>query len=107
MEQKFLIPIFIVVILALFMIKEKIEKSEFSDVNQEKNDELKDVIRAELKQIHSDLQNLQKSLRSDETSYKENFDDGRNISTDLEKIWNLTELGIVKYSELTFYPKRI
>ena len=91
MEQKCLIPIFIVVILALFMIKEKIEKSEFSDVNQEKNDELKDVIRTELKQIHSDLQNLQKSLRSDETSYKENFDDGRNISTDLEKLWNLTE----------------
>ena len=91
MEQKFLIPIFIVVILALFMIKEKIEKSEFSDVNQEKNVELKDVIRAELNQIHSDLQNLQKSLRSDETSYKENFDDGRNISTDLEKLWNLTE----------------
>ena len=91
MEQKCLIPIFIVVILALFMIKEKIEKSEFSDVNQEKNDELKHVIRAELNQIHSDLQNLQKSLRSDETSYKENFDDGRNISTDLEKLWNLTE----------------
>lgn len=91
MEQKCLIPIFIVVILALFMIKEKIEKSEFSDVNQEKNVELKDVIRAELNQIHSDLQNLQKSLRSDETSYKENFDDGRNISTDLEKLWNLTE----------------
>ena len=91
MEQKCLIPIFIVVILALFMIKEKIEKSEFSDVNQEKNVELKDVIRAELNQIHSDLQNLQESLRSDETSYKENFDDGRNISTDLEKLWNLTE----------------
>ena len=91
MEQKCLIPIFIVVILALFMIKEKIEKSEFSNVNQEKNVELKDVITAELKQIHSDLQNLQKSLRSDETSYKENFDDGRNISTDLEKLWNLTE----------------
>ena len=91
MEQKFLIPIFIVVILALFMIKEKIEKSEFSNVNQEKNVELKDVITAELKQIHSDLQNLQKSLRSDETSYKENFDDGRNISTDLEKLWNSTE----------------
>ena len=91
MEQKCLIPIFIVVILALFMIKEKIEKSEFSDVNQEKNVELKDVIRAELNQIHSDLQNLQKSLRSDETSYKENFDDGQNISTDLEKLWNLTE----------------
>ena len=91
MEQKCLIPIFIVVILALFMIKEKIEKSEFSDVNQEKNVELKDVIRAELNQIHSDLQNLQKSLRSNETFYKENFDDGRNISTDLEKLWNLTE----------------
>ena len=91
MEQKCLIPIFIVVILTLFMIKEKIEKSEFSNVNQEKNVELKDVITAELKQIHSDLQNLQKSLRSDETSYKENFDDGRNISTDLEKLWNLTE----------------
>ena len=73
------------------MIKEKIEKSEFSDVNQEKNVELKDVIRAELNQIHSDLQNLQKSLRSNETFYKENFDDGRNISTDLEKLWNLTE----------------
>ena len=93
MEQKCLIPIFVVVILALFIIKEKIEKSEFSDVNrtQEKNDELKDVIRAELKQIHGDLQNLQKFFRSEETSYKENFDDGRNISRDLEKLWNITE----------------
>ena len=93
MEQKCLIPIFIVVILALFIIKEKIEKSEFSDVNetQEKNDQLKEAIKAELKQIHSDVQNLKESLRSEETSYNENFDDGRNISTDLEKLWNITE----------------
>ena len=93
MEQKCLIPIFIVVILALFIIKEKIEKSEFSDVNetQEKNDQLKEAIKAELKQIHSDVQNLKESLRSEETFYNENFDDGRNISTDLEKLWNITE----------------
>ena len=91
MEQKYLISLFIVVILALFIIKEKIEKSEFSDVTEEKNFELKDVIRAKLKQIHSDLQNLQKSFKSEETSYKENFDDDRNVSTDLEKLWNITE----------------
>ena len=93
MEQKCLIPIFIVVILALFIIKEKIEKSEFSDVNetQEKNDQLKEAIKAELKQIHSDVQNLKESLISEETSYNENFDDGRNIFTDLEKLWNITE----------------
>ena len=93
MEQKCLLPIFIVIIFALFIIKEKIEKSEFSDVNetQEKNDQLKEAIKAELKQIHSDVQKLKESLRSEETSYKENFDDGRNISTDLEKLWNITE----------------
>ena len=55
MEQKFFIFIFVIVIFGLFLIKEKIERNEFSEHKEpaSKLDELKDLINIGLKQVHS------------------------------------------------------